>query len=45
MCREWGDIRIVYKILGEGLHGIYYFGDLSEDMTVHTSKTAAKEVW
>jgi len=34
----------VYKILGECLNGIYYFGDLSVDVTVHISKTAAKEV-
>jgi len=34
----------VYKILGEGLNGICYFGDHSVDVTVHTSKTAAKEV-
>jgi hypothetical protein len=40
MCRELGDIRIVYKILGGGLKGIYHFGDMSIDVTVHTSKTA-----
>jgi len=33
----------VYKILGEGLNGIYHFGDLSVDVTVHTSKTAVKD--
>jgi len=33
----------VYKILGEGLNGIYHFGDLGVDVTFHTSKTAVKE--
>jgi hypothetical protein len=45
MCRECGDIRIVYKILGESLNEIYHFEDLSVDVTVHTSKTAVKEEW